>query len=177
MTQNTRWISIALIIIAIIAASFLGLYYGPAARASRADTGAKAVLEAFGGKLKNVSLIGEKAAVAKAIEENYSAYVTAELLSDWKANPEHAPGRLTSSPWPARLGVATTRAQGAGRLMTGEVILVTSEEAVGESADTVPFVALLIPTEDGWKIAAYQEEQVQTLKKIPTSDEDIPGAK
>ena len=66
-------------------------------------------------------------------------------------------------------------AQGAGRIVVGEVILTTSSSS--EPVDTVPFVAQLIPTDSGWKIAAYQEEAVKVLKKLPTSEEDIPGAK
>ena len=179
MNQNTRSrvLSVLIVIIAIIVIGFLALYFGPAAREARGNDAAKAVLVAFGTKLKNVPLVGESTALTSAIEENYAPYVTPELLADWKANPAHAPGRLASSPLPDRLTVETMVAQGTGRIINGEVIMVTIDQKPGESADTVPYIAQLIQTPRGWKIAAYQEETVQTLKKIPTSDVDIPGAK
>ncbi len=166
-----------IVVLVLVAGAFTALYFGPVARETRGSDAAEAVLREFGGKLKNVSLLSENDVLVASIEENYAPYITEELLADWKANPSHAPGRLTSSPWPDRLGVGTTIVQGSGRVMTGEVVLVTSTESGDESADTVPFVAQLIPTKSGWKIAAYQEEKVQTLKNTPTTDEDIPGAR
>lgn len=177
MQKTNRALIITIAVVAVIAAVFLGLYFGPAARESRGNDAAESVLADFGGKLKNVSLLADKATLATSIEENYGPYITPELLADWKANPEHAPGRLTSSPWPDRLVIGSMTTQGQSRVITGEVILVTSMETAGESADTVPFVAQMIPVDGTWKIAAYQEEKVQTLKNIPKTDEDIPGAR
>ena len=178
MTHNTRiFFRIILAIIAIIAIIGLALYFGPTARESRGNDAAKAVLQTFGSKLKNVALSGDSAAVTASIQDNYAPYVTPELLTDWKANHAHAPGRMASSTVPDRLTVETMVTQGSGRVINGEVILVSSEEKTDDIADTVPYVAQLIQTPNGWKIAAYQEETVQTLKKIPTSDVDIPGAK
>lgn len=173
MLKKNRTLTIVVIIAVVLALVGILLYSGPAARDARGNDAARVVLETFGSKLKNVPLLGDSAAVDAAIDENYAPYVTAELLADWKANHAHAPGRLTSSPSPERLGITSFTVQGAGRIAVGEVILVAS----GETVDTVPFVAQLIPTDGGWKIAAYQEEAVQTLKKLPTTDEDIPGAK
>lgn len=177
MQKNTRYPLYALAALALIFIGGLLLYFGPAAKMNREADAAQTVLLAFGEKLKNVPLQGDESTVTKAIEENYAPYVTEELLADWKANHEHAPGRLTSSPWPDHLGVASVSEQGAGILMSGEVVLKTSAENSAEGADTIPYVALLISTDSGWKIAAYQEEKVQTLKNIPTTDEDIPGAR
>lgn len=176
MNKN-RTLGIGILVLALVVVALVSLYFGPAAREARGSDAAEAVLLEFGSKLKNVPLTGEEAAVRSAVEENYAAYVTPELLNDWKTNVSHAPGRLTSSPWPERIIISSMSPQATGRIVNGEVVLVTSTEAAGEVADTVPFVALLIQTEEGWKIAAYQEEKVQTLKKLPTTDEDIPGAK
>lgn len=177
MKKTGRLSLIIGIVALVIAGGFLALYFGPAARENRGNDSAEAVLTNFGGKLKNVSLLQDKTALAASIEENYGPFVTPELLADWKANPSQAPGRHTSSPWPERLTIGTITVQGTGRIVTGEVIMMTGTETSGETADTVPFVAQLIPTDGGWKIAAYQEEKVQTLKNIPTTDEDIPGAR
>jgi hypothetical protein len=177
MLKTNRILAIIVVIVALIAITFTALYFGPDARKARGDDAARALMSDFGSKLKNVPLLGDDAVVTKAIEDNYGAYITPELLADWKANHAHAPGRLTSSPWPERLTIATMSEQGSGRVISGEVILKTSTEGEGEVADTVPYVAQVIQTAGGWKIAAYQEEKVQTLKNIPKTDEDIPGAR
>ncbi len=174
MQRKTRIFTIVGVIVLALIAGLLALYFGPTAREVRGNEAATKVLSGFGANLKNVPLLGDDAAVTTAIEENYGVYVTPELLTDWKENHSRAPGRVTSSPAPDRLGITSMTAQGEGRIAVGEVILTTAD---GEVVDTVPFVAQLIPTENGWKIAAYQEEKVQTLKNIPTSDRDIPGAR
>ncbi len=176
MNRNTRILSIGGVIALLIVAGIVALYFGPTASEVRGNEEASAVLQEFGSKLKNVSLLDAEGLNA-AIDQNYAPYITAELLADWKANPSHVPGRQTSSPWPDRLGIGTVSTQGTSRVFAGEVILVTSTEGEGEVADTVPFVAQLIQTDEGWKIAAYQEEKVQTLKNLPKTDEDIPGAR
>ncbi len=176
MQKNTR-ILVAVVILVAVAMLGFRFYFGPAAMEARGNQAASAVLTAFGTKLKNVSLLNDDAALNAAIEEQYGPYVTAPLLADWKTNHAHVPGRHTSSPFPDRLAVESMTTQGTSRIVNGEVILVTNDEKAGESVDTVPFVAQVVQTSAGWKIAAYQEETVQVLKKLPTSDVDIPGAK
>ena len=174
MQKTSSKLIVALIVVLVlVAGAFAALYFGPVARETRANDAAENVLLEFGTKLKNVSLTAPASDLATSIEENYGPYVTEDLMNDWKANPSHVPGRLTASSTPDRLGVSTSMVQGSGRIITGEVILVNGNE----NTDTVPFVAQLIPTDSGWKIAAYQEEKVQTLKNIPKTDEDIPGAR
>jgi hypothetical protein len=176
--QNNRYIAYAVGAVLIIAALFtLAWYVGPDREKAAADASARATVEAFGRVLKNVPLTGTPEIAREAIEQQYAPYVTPELLSQWLANPQSAPGRLTSSPSPDRIGIATVTEQGNGRLVSGEVIMITSADPEGASTDTVPFVAMVVPTPDGWRIAAYQEEKVQTLKNIPKTDEDIPGAR
>ena len=58
------------------------------------------LIEAFGEQLKKVSLSAPKDVVSMSIEENYSDYVTSDLLQKWQDDPESAPGRMVSSPWP-----------------------------------------------------------------------------
>lgn len=57
----------------------------------------------FGEKLQLVSLLSDD--VASAIQKNYSAYVAPQLLSKWQADPQNAPGRLVSSPWPDHIEI------------------------------------------------------------------------
>ena len=59
----------------------------------------------FGRKLQSVSLLSLKDILEKSIEENYSEFVSQELMKQWIDKPENAPGRLVSSPWPDRIEV------------------------------------------------------------------------
>ena len=62
------------------------------------DAAVTAVVQEFGGRLKNVSLLAPDA--AQQIEAQYGQFTAADLLAVWMADPLQAPGRLTSSPWP-----------------------------------------------------------------------------
>ncbi|MDD3227562.1 MAG: hypothetical protein PHG56_08475, partial [Tissierellia bacterium] len=48
------------------------------------------LVEDFGRTLKNVSLLAPRDSVIQAINENYSPYVTDELMQSWIANPRRA---------------------------------------------------------------------------------------
>ncbi|HOG61966.1 MAG TPA: FeoB-associated Cys-rich membrane protein, partial [Sedimentibacter sp.] len=61
------------------------------------------LVEDFGSTLKNVPLLAPRDEVIQAIKDNYSPYVTDELMQNWIAHPRRAPGRTTSSPWPDRI--------------------------------------------------------------------------
>jgi hypothetical protein len=177
MTNSRKIGIVALVALGIVGLFFIAWYVGPDREEALGDASARSVVEAFGQTLKNVPLTGTDAIAREAIEQQYAPFVTPELLAAWLANPDTAPGRLTSSPSPDRLTIATVETQGRGRVITGEVIMVTSADTVAEPVDTVPFTAQVVPTDSGWKIAAYQEEKVQTLKNLPKTDEDIPGAR
>jgi len=91
------------------------------------------------------------------IQQSYGLYVTDALLQQWRADPAHAPGRLTSSPWPDHLAIDTITPQGAGYSVSGHIVMMTS---AGESGQ-VPVVILVIRDANTWRIAAYQESQTQ----------------
>lgn len=83
---------------------------------------ARNVVEQFGGQLKNVSLLGEPAAVTAAMEQYYKPYVTSSLLSQWEKDSTKAPGRLTSSPSPDRIEVSTITRDGSSYAVDGNII-------------------------------------------------------
>jgi len=82
--------------------------------------------------MKNVPLLAPREAVASAIRENYASLVTRDLLEQWLAAPESAPGRNASSPWPDRIDVdpAQPAASGAS-VVSGQVVEVTSAGEAG----------------------------------------------
>lgn len=101
------------------------------------------VVEAFGKKLSMVSLLAPKDDVEQSIKENYSDYVSPQLMDAWIADPENAPGRLTSSPWPDRIEIANIEklADDAYRV-EGLVIEVTSVELENGGAAAVRPITL-----------------------------------
>ena len=64
-----------------------------------------ALVEDFGSKLKLVSLAASSSEIANSMQENYSEFVSSELIAHWVENSEHALGRHTSSPWPERIDI------------------------------------------------------------------------
>ena len=66
------------------------------------------LVESFGKKLQQVSLLAPPEDLKKNMEENYGSYVTSELLTQFLNDPDNAPGRLTSSPWPDRIEITST---------------------------------------------------------------------
>lgn len=67
------------------------------------------LVEQFGQKLQMVSLLAPADTVRQVMQEQYSAYVTPDLLAKWQSDPQNAPGRLTSSPWPDRIEISSLK--------------------------------------------------------------------
>lgn len=130
--------------------------------ASAGERAARSVVEDFGKQLKNVSLTAEPDAVRSSIADYYAPFVTQDLLRAWQEDASLAPGRDVSSPWPDRVEVTEVRPQGSGYLVSGAEILMTSvEQSSDGNAGIVPFIAQVIRTEEGWRIATFQEQIVQ----------------
>jgi hypothetical protein len=108
----------------------------------------------FGSYEKNISLQAPPDAIAQDMQQNYAQYVTAALLAQWRADPSHAPGRLTSSPWPDHIEIDSVTPQGSGYIVTGHMVMLSS---TGESG-IVPVVLQIIQENGAWKIAAYQQQ-------------------
>ncbi len=123
------------------------------------------LIVAFGEKLQSVPLSASKEITAQAIDENYRAYVSTELLTAWKNNPSTAPGRKTSSPWPDHIKIDSivkiTAANGTSTTptftVTGSVIEITSVEvANGGVANSYP-ITLTVQNRNGvWLITGLK---------------------
>lgn len=96
------------------------------------DTDIQAVtklVEKFGDKIKNVSLLAPKNIVIKSIEENYGEIVSPALLAQWQSDPQNAPGRASSSPWPERIDITDIEKLSDSKYQVeGEIINMTSVE-------------------------------------------------
>jgi hypothetical protein len=89
-------------------------------------TAVQSVVEGFGRVLKNVSLLSPNA--AQEMEENYKEFLDPVLLSQWKADPSRAVGRMTSSPWPDSIEIASIKQFGSGAYdVSGKIIDMTSQ--------------------------------------------------
>jgi hypothetical protein len=117
-------------------------------------------LARFGERLARVSLLAPPDVLDESLRSEFGPYVTQQLLDAWLAEPESAPGRVVSSPWPDRIEV--TAAQPLDRNayeVSGEVVLVTSAEVERGSGEVgrFPVTARVERTADGvWLIAGWR---------------------
>lgn len=89
------------------------------------------LVKSFGQKLKMVSLLAPEDILSDSIDENYSEFVSPELLEKWKNDPQNAPGKLTSSPWPDRIEIISTEEVAEDEYeVKGEIIEVSSTEVM-----------------------------------------------
>lgn len=154
--QSYRGLFIAIAIVILAGTALAYFQYGSSARAERNAT---QTITEFGAHLKDVSLLGPEASTTIAAE--YGPYVEPALLAKWQADPRSAPGRTTSSPWPERIEVLDMTPQGKGFAAQAAVILMTSEEAGTEgNAGFIPVMILAMPGEGGWRIAAFEEQNI-----------------
>jgi hypothetical protein len=108
------------------------------------------LVEDFGQRMQQVSLLAPDA--AQQIRVQYADFVAPGVLENWAADPQSAPGRLTSSPWPDHIDVQTVTARIAGGyIVDAEIVEMTSS---GESG-RLPVVIVVESLVDGWLITAY----------------------
>lgn len=120
------------------------------------EAGVAAVVQEFGGRLKNVSLLAPDA--AQQIEAHYGQFTAADLLAVWMADPLQAPGRLTSSPWPDRIEIDTINLiDGGSYLVIGRIIEITSAEVGTDDMVASYAVSLTLAKPEGrWLISEYR---------------------
>lgn len=112
----------------------------------------------FGKNMQYVPLQAPAGDIRAAVDANYAAYVTPELISVWKADTEHVPGRRTSSPWPDRIEIQSVDPQTDGSyIVHGVVIEVTSNEVEhGGIAGMYPVMLRLARHEKQWSIMQFE---------------------
>ena len=87
------------------------------------------VVEQFGKRLQMVSLLAPKEELKKNMLEQYGGLVAKPLLEKWMNDPQNAPGRQTSSPWPDRIDILSVeKISDTSYGVKGEIIEITSEE-------------------------------------------------
>jgi hypothetical protein len=144
-----------LILLIITGASVYYIQRAPNRSKDMADI--KTLVTNFTGYEKSISVTGPTETVKSDIQQNYGQFITVDLLQQWRADPLHAPGRLTSSPWPDHIVIDSVSPQGAGYNVSGHIIMMASTGDTG----SVPVVMLVIRENNAWKIAAYQEAKTE----------------
>lgn len=122
------------------------------------------LVENFGQKLQTVSLQAPTDIVSESMQENYGDYVSPTLLAKWQSDPQNAPGRMLSSPWPDRIESLTIEKISEDTCeVKGEIIEITSVEKVsGGVAAKRPITLVVKKMENRWLInditlGAYEE--------------------
>lgn len=116
------------------------------------------LVENFGDRLKDVSLLAPKDLVDQEIEADYGSLVTPDLLKEWKADPSRAPGRLTSSPWPEKIEIQNLQAiDESSYRVAGLVDEISSQEKTAGGAGQQYPVSLKVERMGGrWLISGFQ---------------------
>jgi hypothetical protein len=164
-----RAISLGIIIIAALAVVGVAAYFftprsepvssGPMGKLSvETDTSIRNMVKEFGGHLKNVSLLSTST-VGAQLESEYGTYLSASLLTQWKANPFLAIGRNVSSPWPERIEVVSVSPVGNNTYtVEANVIELTSADKPMEPAAVYPVTLTVVEESTGvWKITAVSK--------------------
>lgn len=115
-----------------------------------------ALVEGFGQKLKDVSLLASAEDLKKSMNENYGSYVSSDLIEKFLSDPLNAPGRLTSSPWPDRIEISSADKTSDGVYkVEGVIIEVTSAEQGTSNAADKRAITLEVKKTDGkWLITS-----------------------
>lgn len=87
------------------------------------------LVQNFGEQLKMVSLLAPNDIIKENMEKYYGEFVTPMLIENWLNDPENAPGRFVSSPWPERIDILSVEKTFEDEYkITGNIIEITSVE-------------------------------------------------
>lgn len=130
------------------------------------ETAVMQLVAEFGSKLKNVSLLAPEDIVKNTLSENYGDLVTPGLLAKWQNDVNHAPGRVTSSPWPERIEItAIEKLSDSKYQIKGEIITMTSVEMVnGGVAGKSPVTLEAGKIDNNWLITSYEYDEASVYR-------------
>lgn len=161
MRNRNTIIIIAVIVVVAGATLLVGLLGGSATGSSASqESAASSTVAAFGQVLQQVSIMAPSA--SSTIASTYAPYVDPALLAQWEANPQSAPGRVVSSPWPDHIQINSIAPQGAGYVVDGDIVFMTSDSVEhGGNDGTAPVVMQLEEENNSWMIVAFQGQNQQ----------------
>ncbi|MCL6611084.1 MAG: hypothetical protein K6T66_06045 [Peptococcaceae bacterium] len=129
------------------------------------------LVEDFGRRLQKVSLQAPGEVIYKSMQENYGGLVYPSLIEEWARDPQNAPGRVVSSPWPDHIEILSIeKASESAYEVKGQIIEMTSVEmASGGVAARRPITLVVGKAENRWvitavKIGAYEDTNATVFK-------------
>lgn len=122
------------------------------------EAAVRSAVEGFGKKLQTVSLLAPKDVLEKSMKENYGEFVTQELIDKWIGDPENAPGRLTSSPWPDSIEILAVEPVSEDEYQVrGKIVEIANAEGSGtKTAAKRPITLDVKKAEDKWLISGVE---------------------
>lgn len=124
-------------------------------------------VEGFGKKLQMVSLLAPADIMRQSMQDNYSGYVTPELLAKFQSDPLNAPGRLTSSPLPDRIEVLSTEKISEGLYkVEGKIVEVTTTGETSDADINRPITLEVKNMGGQWLITSVTMGEYATTDKI-----------
>ena len=136
------------------------------------ETAVRSLVEEFGKRLQLVSLLAPKELLDASMKENYSGLVSPELIAQWREDPQKAPGRAVSSPWPDRIEISAiikSQENSPGDIynVKGEVIEITSvEKENGGAAAKRPVTLTAAKSGDRWQIVSVTLGEYEAKDRI-----------
>ena len=131
------------------------------------DVVVASLVESFGRKLQTVSLQAPRDIVSTSIQ-NYGDFVSPALLAEWLRNPQNAPGRVLSSPWPDRIEILNTKKLSEHAYeVKGKIIEMTSvERANGGAAAKRPITLVVEKIGNRWFICSTTLDTYEETNSI-----------
>jgi len=113
------------------------------------------VILSFGERMKLVPLLAPDSTPVHQIRSRYAGLTSPSLIEMWARDPRHAPGRLTSSPWPDHIEIhALTREAPDRFLADAEIVERTSADSAGKALKT-PVRLAVSKIAGEWLITRY----------------------
>ncbi len=157
----------------LLSISFLGCTSGsdpatPPQTEESDEAAIEALVRDFGSRMQMVSLLAPEDTLRQSMKENYGNLVSPSLLQKWQDEPENAPGRLTSSPWPDRIEIVNVEQLSEGEYeIKGNIFEVTSvEKESGETAAQRPITLIVKKMDDRWLIDDVAIEEYETASIV-----------
>lgn len=119
------------------------------------------VVNDFGQQMQKVTLTAPKEQVLQEMQDAYGPYVESRTIAKWAENPQTAPGRRTSSPWPARIDIVSAAPNKDGTYSVQGVVVEVTSEDIKKNTSSVqyPVTLTLTPRQTGWVISSYERMQ------------------
>ncbi|MHB1225441.1 MAG: hypothetical protein ACYC2G_15535 [Gemmatimonadaceae bacterium] len=126
-----------------------------------AESGVRSAVASFASRMETVSVLGPDSLARAQLREAYGVLVAPELLEQWMARPEIAPGRRVSSPWPDSIQMRSLQPAGPDSFeVSGDLVYASSADdpPAGAGAVTTPVRLTVTRSPEGaWRIASYSE--------------------